>query len=109
MAQLVYQSCTLHHHSRTATARTGSSHLWMNPYKFCVSCLFFCTFYVTPATIRAKSDRRYTRHEQGAAPGKRLAKHLVEGHRDELTPHQRERDSKTMQVWDYTVKDSETV
>ena len=27
-----------------------------------------------------------------------LAKDLAEGHRDELTPHQKERDSETMQV-----------
>ena len=35
-----------------------------------------------------------------------LAKDLAEGHTDELTLHQKERDSKTMQVWDCTIKKS---
>ena len=35
-----------------------------------------------------------------------LEKHLAEGYWNELTPHQKERDSNTMQVWDYTVKEN---
>ena len=38
-----------------------------------------------------------------------MVKALAEGHKDELSPHQKERDSETVQVWDCTVKDSETV
>ena len=46
MTQLVYQSCTFHHHNRIAVARTGSSYIWMNLHKFCVSSLFFYSFYL---------------------------------------------------------------
>ena len=35
-----------------------------------------------------------------------LAKDLAERHRDELIPHQKERDSETVQVWDCTVNKS---
>ena len=46
---------------------------------------------------------------QGMDNERLLAKDLAEGHRDELIPHQKERDSETMKVWDYTIKDSEIV
>ena len=67
---------------------------------------------VTPGARRAGNDRRYTRHGQGATPGKLgviagaqgtnnerfLEKDLAKGHRDELTPHQKERDSEIVLV-----------
>ena len=43
---------------------------------------------------------------QGMDKERLLAKDLAEGHKDELTPHQKENDSETIQVWDYTVKES---
>ena len=68
---------------------------------------------VTPRARRARSDRRCTRHGQGTTLRKLgviassqctdkeqlLAKDLAEGHRDELIPHYKERDSETVQVW----------
>ena len=46
---------------------------------------------------------------QGTDKEKLLAKDLAEGHKDELTPYQKERDSETAQVWDCIVKDSKTM
>ena len=43
---------------------------------------------------------------QGMEKERLLAKDLAEGHMDELTPHQKERDSETVQVWDCTVNES---
>ena len=43
---------------------------------------------------------------QGTDKERLLAKELVEGHRDELTPHQKEKNSEIVQVWDYTVNES---
>ena len=79
---------------------------------------------VTPRARRAGSDRQCTRHRQGTTPGKRLgvignaqgtnnerllAKDLADEHRDEFSPHQKKRDSETVQVWDCTFKDSNTM
>ena len=46
---------------------------------------------------------------QGMDKRRLLAKDLAKGHKDELTPHQKVRDSEIVQVRDCTVKDSETV
>ena len=35
-----------------------------------------------------------------------LAKDLTDGHKDELTPHQKERDSEIVQVWDCIANDN---
>ena len=43
---------------------------------------------------------------QGTDKERFLEKDLTEGDRDKLTPHQKERDSKIVQVWDCTVKKS---
>ena len=45
-------------------------------------------------------------HAQGTNKERLLAKDLAEGHRDELTPYQKERDSEIVQVWYCTVKES---
>ena len=47
---------------------------------------------VTPRAKRAGSDL----DAQGTDKERLLAKDLAEGHRDELTPHQKEKDSETM-------------
>ena len=46
---------------------------------------------------------------QGTDKERLLANDLAEGHRDELTPHQKERDFEIVQVYDCIVKDSKTV
>ena len=43
---------------------------------------------------------------QGTDKEQLLTKNLAKGHKDELTPHQKERDFETMQVWDCTVNES---
>ena len=43
---------------------------------------------------------------QGTNKEQLLAKDLAEGHRDELTPHQKERDSETVHVCDCIDKES---
>ena len=43
---------------------------------------------------------------QGTDKERLLTKDLADGHRNELTPHQKERDSETVEVWDCIVKKS---
>ena len=45
-------------------------------------------------------------YAQGTDKEQLLAKDLAEGHRDELIPHKKERDSKIVLVYDCTVKEN---